>query len=270
MCRPAVLAAALRRLSSSTEWKRLLDAADRLPGTLTELPERLTRAADELVEVACRLARALTDISYGLSRALADISDRLAGPLANVTHRIASALADVADGLACALADILERPFCPLANVLCGITGLVDRLTRALADLGDRPTQPLHQLGISIEARHQAVDNRGDVVEPGLQHRLRLHAFYVELYAAEVNVDAHVELDQVQHVRLHGEMGVEVVELEMDQVHPQLRHVQQDVRRSAQIAFLAALVAPVLAVADVFAAAGALSRARTVPALLTA
>ena len=140
LCRPAVLAAALPRLSSSTEWKRLLDAADRLPGTLTELSERLTRAADELIEVACRLARALTDISHGLSRALTDISDRLAGPLANITHRLASALADVTDRLACALADILERPFCPLANVLRGVTGFVDRLTRALADLGDRPT----------------------------------------------------------------------------------------------------------------------------------
>ena len=168
------------------------------------------------------------------------------------------------------LSDILERPFGALADVLRGVAGLVDGLTRALADLGDGPTQPLHQLWIAIEARHQTVDDRGDVVEPGLQHHLRLHALYVELHSAEVDVDTHVELDQIQHIRLHGEMGIEVVELEMDQVDPQLGHVEQDVRRSARIAFLAARVAPVLAVGLVFAPARPLSRARAVPALLTA
>jgi hypothetical protein len=43
-------------------------------------------------------------------------------------------------------------------------------------------------------------------------------------------------------------VGVEVVQLEVDQVHLQLGHVQQDVWRASPIFLFEALVLPVLAV----------------------
>jgi hypothetical protein len=63
-----------------------------------------------------------------------------------------------------------------------------------------------------------------------------------------VNVDADVELDEVQHPGLERDVGVEVVQLEVDQVHLQLGHVQQDVWRASPIFLFEALVLPVLAV----------------------
>src|SRR5829696_1307892 len=211
----------------------LADAANRLPGSLPQLPERLACAADELVQVA-----------RGLPGPLADIADSLAGTLADIAHGLPGAFADVAHGLAGPLSDILERSLGSLPDLLGGVAGLVDRLARALTDLRDRTAQPLHELGVAVEARHQAIDDRRDVIEPGLQQRFHFDAPYVQHHAAEV-----------------------VVELEVDQINPQLRHVEEDVGRTTRIAFLAAHEAPVLARALVVAPPRALRRPRSVSAL---
>jgi hypothetical protein len=230
----AVLLSALSRLSVPQGTRGglpelsdfLADAADRLPSTLAELSERLPGAADQLVEIAGCLPRALSDVADGLSGPLSDVADCLSGPLSDVPDGLPSSLADVAYRLARTLADILERPLGALPDLLGGVPGLVDCLTRTLANLGDCAAQPLYELGVAIEARHEAVDDRGDVIEPGLQHGLHLDALYVELDSAEVDIDADVELDEIEHVRLDGEVSVEVVQLEMDQVDSQLRHVE--------------------------------------------
>src|SRR5829696_9505107 len=233
----------------------LADAANRLPGSLPQLPERLACAADELVQVARGLPGPLADIAHSLAGTLADIADSLAGALADIAHSLAGTLADiahglpgafadVAHGLAGPLSDILERSLGSLPDLLGGVAGLVDRLARALTDLRDRTAQPLHELGVAVEARHQAIDDRRDVIEPGLQQRFHFDAPYVQHHAAEV-----------------------VVELEVDQINPQLRHVEEDVGRTTRIAFLAAHEAPVLARALVVAPPRALRRPRSVSAL---
>src|SRR5215203_4730724 len=245
----------------------LADAANRLPGSLPQLPERLACAADELVQVARGLPGPLADIAHSLAGALADIADSLAGTLADIAHGLPGAFADVAHGLAGPLSDILERSLGSLPDLLGGVAGLVDRLARALTDLRDRTAQPLHELGVAVEARHQAIDDRRDVIEPGLQQRFHFDAPYVQHHAAEVDVDPDIQLDEIQHIGLDGQMGVEVVELEVDQINPQLRHVEEDVGRTTRIAFLAAHEAPVLARALVVAPPRALRRPRSVSAL---
>jgi hypothetical protein len=71
-----------------------------------------------------------------------------------------------------------------------------------------------------------------------------------------VRVDADSELDEVEHVRLDGDMSVEIVELEVDQVDLELRHVQEDVRWARRILLLSLHVTPVLDVGVVGLATG--------------
>ena len=87
----------------------------------------------------------------------------------------------------------------------------------------------LEQLGIAVERGHHAVDDRCHVVEPDLEERLRLDSLDVESDASEVDVDAHCELHEVEHVCLEGHVRVEVVELEMKTVDLDDRNVQEDV-----------------------------------------
>src|SRR5512133_1803575 len=245
-----------RRLSGA-----LADVADRLSGALADVADRLSGA---LAHVSDRLPGALADVPDGLSGALADIADRLARALADVAHGMAGALADVAGRLAAALADVLQRRRGALADVLGRVARLVDGLAGALAHLGDGPAEALDQLGVAVEAGHQAIDDRADVVEPGLHDQLRLDALDVELDPAQVKVDAHVELDQVQDPCLEGHMRIEVVKLEVDRVDPQLGHVEQDVGRPDAVLLVLVDVLAVLAVGLVDLVASLLGRAQPV------
>jgi hypothetical protein len=182
------------------------------------------------------------------------------GALADVAHGLPGALADVAGGLAGALPDIRQRRLRALADVLRGVARLVDGLAGALAHLRHRPAEPLHQLRVAVEARHQAIDDGRDMVEPGLEDQLRLDALDVELDPAEVNVDADVELDEVQHPRLERHVGIEVVELEVDRVDPQLGHIEQDVGRPDAVLLVLVHVLAVLAVGLVDLVPGLLRR----------
>src|SRR5829696_4553324 len=272
----AVLRAALSCLAGAAESARrglsdlpdsLAGAAERLPCSLPRLADSLADAANRLPDSLARLPESLADVANSLAGALADIAHSLAGTLADIAHGLPGAFADVAHGLAGPLSDILERSLGSLPDLLGGVAGLVDRLARALTDLRDRTAQPLHELGVAVEARHQAIDDRRDVIEPGLQQRFHFDAPYVQHHAAEVDVDPDIQLDEIQHIGLDGQMGVEVVELEVDQIDPQLRHVEEDVGRTTRIAFLAAHEAPVLARALVVAPPRALRRPRSVSAL---
>jgi hypothetical protein len=201
-----------------------------------------------------------------LACALADVPDCLAGTLADASHGLASAFPDVAHRLAGALPDILKGALGALSDLLGRVTRLVDRLTRTLADLGDRPAQPLDELRVAIKARHQTVDDGGDVIQPGLEQRLDLDALYVERHLAQVDIDSNVQLDEVQHIGLDRQVRVEVIELEVDQVYPQLWNVEQNVGRPTGIALLAAFVPAELPIGLVAAPASPLRRSRSVSA----
>jgi hypothetical protein len=199
---------------------------------------------------------------------LPDVADRLPGALPDVADGLPGALADVADRLPGALPNVAQRRLRALPDVLRRVAGLVDRFARALADLGDRAAQTLHELGVAIEARHQAIDDRGDVVEARLEHQLGLDALDVELDPAQVHVEAHVELDEVQDPRLEGDVRIEVVELEVDGVDPQLGDVEQNVGRSDAVLLVLVHVLAVLAVRLVDLVPSLLCRALAVRVLV--
>jgi hypothetical protein len=241
-------------------------ASDRLARALAGLPQRLADAAHELVEVAHRLAGPLTHVTDGLAGTLADVPDGVAGALTDIAHGLARTLAHLTDSLAGAVTDVRQRRLGALPHVLGRVARLVDGLTRTLADLRDGSTEPLHQLGIAVQARHEPIDDGSDVVEPGLQDQLGLDALDVELDPAEVHVETDVELDQVEHLCLERHMSVEVIELEVNEVDLELRHIEKDVRRSSRVLLLTLDVAPVLAIGVVARAPCLLRRTRSIPA----
>jgi hypothetical protein len=237
-----------------------------LAGALADLADGLPGAAHEPLDVADRLAGALPKTADRLSGALAHVAHGLSGALAHVADGLTRALADVPDRLAGSLANVLQSALRALSELLHRIAGLTDSLTGALADLRDRAAQPFDELGVAVEARHEAVHDGSHVIEPRLQDRLHLDALEVEEDTAQMHVEPDVELHEVEDVRLDRQVGVEVVELEVDRVDAQLRNIEEDIGLPARLALLTALPAPELALAQVVTLAGPLGRSRSVAA----
>ena len=105
-----------------------------------------------------------------------------AGSLADVLDRSLGAFADVFDGAAGALAELADGP------------------AGALADRFEGVGDALQHLRVAVERGQDAVDDRGDVVEPRPQQRLGFDALDVELDLAQLGMDADAQLDQVEYL----------------------------------------------------------------------
>ena len=108
--------------------------------------------------------------------------------------------------------------------------GLVQQVAGSATDVFDGTPDALQQLRIAVERGGDAGENRSDVVEPRLQQRLRLHSLDLQLHLVEPRLDADTELNQVLHLRQHGDLGVKVLDLEVDLVHLHNRDVDHDIR----------------------------------------
>jgi hypothetical protein len=122
-------------------------------------------------------------------------------------------------------------------------TGLSDRLPRA-------PTHLLHDfvylvahpeqerfedLWVAVDSGEHPADDRGNPIEPYLEHRLRLDALDVQHDLAESNIRSDVEPEQVQHVRFQRHPRPQVINLEVDLLDLELRHVEQHVRLAGRL-----------------------------------
>ena len=218
--------------------RELVHVADRLPCAFAYVADGLARALADLTDslacafayVADGLARALADLTDRLARALADLTDRLARALANLADGLARALSDLADGIAGALAKHRKRLPGALADLLDCLAGLAHHVTGSSADVLDRLTEAVDELRVAVDGGHDAIDDRGHVVEADLEQCLRLDALDVDLELAQVDVHSDVQGDQVENLCLERHMGVEVGELEVDLVDLEHRDVEQHVR----------------------------------------
>ena len=131
-------------------------------------------------------------------------------------------LADVFDGAAGAFADVLDR----LAGTLAD---LADAFAGALAHLLERLADAFEQLRVAIERGQDAIDDRGHVVEAGPQQGLRFDAFDVQLDFAELDMNADAQLDQVEDLGVQRDASLEVVQLEVDLIDLDDRHVDDDI-----------------------------------------
>jgi hypothetical protein len=189
-----------------------------LAGALTQLPHRLADTADHLVEVPGRLPGALSDALHRLSGSLPELADGLACSLAHLADGLPGALADLRQGLLGSLADVLD-----------GFAALAKGVTGARADVLDRLAEALDQLRVAVDGGHYPVDDGCDVIQTHLDQRLGLHARDVDAKLSEVYVYAHRQIHQLEHLRLEGDVGVEIVELEVDLVHLDHGDVEEDV-----------------------------------------
>lgn len=104
----------------------------------------------------------------------------------------------------------------------------------ARAELIERRADPIDEpqekLRVVIDRRHHPIDDRREVVEADLQQRVRLDTFDPEVDAAELGVDADVELQKVEDLGLECDARLQRVELEIDLVDLERRDVEEDVR----------------------------------------
>ena len=98
-------------------------------------------------------------------------------------------------------------------------------------DVAEGLADALEQLRIAVERGEHAREDLGDVVQAGLQQRLRLHPLDVELDLAEPRRGPGMDLDEVPGLGEHGEMDPQVIQLELDLVDLDDRRVDVDVDR---------------------------------------
>ncbi len=67
-------------------------------------------------------------------------------------------------------------------------------------------------------------------MEPHPELRLDVHPLDVQFDPPEAHVRPDVQLEEVQHLRLQGDMGFEVVDLQVQFVDMESGNVQEDVR----------------------------------------
>jgi ABC-type transporter Mla subunit MlaD len=175
----------------------LIQVPDGLAGTFADVTHGL---AGTFADVTDGLAGTFADVADGLAGTFADIADGLAGAFADAADGPAGAFADLTNALAGALTDVLEGLLGALAGILDGLAGLAEHVAATGADVLDRRTEALQQLRITVERRHHAVHDGRHVVETDLHERLRLDPANVQADPPEVDVNADLELDEVEHV----------------------------------------------------------------------
>jgi hypothetical protein len=72
----------------------------------------------------------------------------------------------------------------------------------------------LDDLRVVVDRRQDAVDDPGDVVQAHLEQRVRLDTLDRQRDAPELGLDADVELEQLEDIRLQRHAGTQVLDLE--------------------------------------------------------
>jgi hypothetical protein len=177
------------------------------------------------------LDRGVETLAYQIACTSADVFDRRVETL---THQLARAGTYVFHGgvepfahqLAGASADVFDRrgEARPLGaeQLACAFTHVFDRRAYAF-------DEPLDDLRVAVYGGEHPVEDGGHVVEPDLQERLRLDPLYNELDPAEVRINPDRELHEVKHLSVERHLRPQVVELEVDLVHLDDRHVEQHI-----------------------------------------
>jgi hypothetical protein len=216
-------------------------------GTFADI---LDRRASAFSDVRHRGAGTRTDVFYGRTGALSYLTNGMARARTDVFYGRSSARAYIFDGRVEPFAYQVARS-CPyvldggietLANQLTGagayvLDGRVEALTHQVARTlsyirncgADTLYQLLDDLRVAVYGGEDPVQDGGHVVEPDLQERLRLNALDDQLDPAEVRIDANRQLYQVEHLREEVDLRPQVVQLEIDLVHLDHGHVEQNV-----------------------------------------
>jgi hypothetical protein len=127
------------------------------------------------------------------------------------------------------LPDVLHRALRALAGALQDVAGIAEQIPRSATHVAECLAYALEQLRVAIECGEDARQDRRHVVQSRLQQRLRLHALNLELDFAEARGGTSVDLDEVASLGQDGEVGPQVIELELDLIDLDDRRVDIDI-----------------------------------------
>src|SRR5215211_5257148 len=178
------------------------------------------------------MAGARADILYGRTRARADVFHSRACARTDVLHSRASAGAYVLHGRVEPLAyqltgtstDVFHGRVESLPDQLAGartdilhsrVEPFADQITGTLSDVrncgADALYQLLDDLRVAVYGGEDPVQDGGDVIEPDLEQRLRLHALNDQLHPAKVRIDTDRQLHQIEHLREEVDLRPQIV-----------------------------------------------------------
>jgi len=170
----------------------------------------------------------LGDVLSGPADALTEVPGSL--PHAT-THRLdpgAGTLADLLYRAPRTLADLLYRAPRTLAD-------LPQAASRALADLGSSRTDSAGQIGqnlrVIIDRPHHLAEDQRDLVQANLELGDRIHALDIKQDTRQRHLGAHMKLEQIQDAGLQGDLGLEVVDFEVDFLNLEGRNVKEHIGR---------------------------------------
>jgi hypothetical protein len=204
----------------------LLESLRRVTGLLAHLPRSLANALPNLPD---RPADTLFESAKRLPRCLAEPAECLA--------RLAGELTDRAAGAKCLPCRICQPTNC-LACRSAGSQGLLADLADVADRVVERLNEPLENLWVPIQGRERAIEDVVEILQPYLQSRLSLHAFYVHLDLAQADVDSCDHLEKVGELRPEREMRLEVLDVNVNLLDLQFADVDEDIRVVTRFATL--------------------------------
>ncbi len=198
----------------------LADALSGLPDALSDsLPGLAEPLADPLAGLRDTLPGALAEVSDPLPDALPELSDTLSGTLAHIRERLVGALAD-----------LRKRLLGALAGVLGDVSGGPEELPGSCPRVLDGPADSAQELWVSVERHGDALDDRVHGVEARIEEGLCLDPVDLELDLVEADLGADAELGQPAHLGDHRHLSPQILDLDLDLVDLDHRHVDDHVR----------------------------------------
>jgi hypothetical protein len=199
--------------------RRVTSLLGHLPGSLANaLPNLPERPPDTLFESAERLPGCLAEPADCLARLAGELTDRAAW----------------AECLSCRI----RQPANCLACRSAGSQGLRADLADVADRVVERLNEPLENLRVPVQGRKRAIENVVEILQPYLQSRLSLHAFYVHLDLAQADVDSCDHLEKVGEFRPEREMRLEVLDVNVNLLDLQFADVDEDIRVVTRLATL--------------------------------
>jgi len=226
--------------------RALPDALDALLGAL---PDALDALLGALADALDALLGALADALDALLGALAKALDALLGALAKALDALLGALAKALDALLRAAADAGNAPSGTATDVLNGALGALagashdvarvgEQIVGSATDVAQGLADALEQLRVPVKRGEDATEELRDVAKAGLEQRLRLDTLDLQLYLPEPDSGAGAYLDEVPGLGEHGEVGSQIVHLELDLVHVDDGSVDVDVDRLVDLVWI--------------------------------
>src|SRR5215212_3613255 len=105
--------------------------------------------------------------------------------------------------------------------------GVHSCLFRSPSRLVHRGQRLAEELGAVLQGRQHLAEDSSHVVQAGLELGLRFYALDPQLYLAQLRFEADIDLDQIREGGLEGYPHLQVLDLQVDLLHVELRHVQQ-------------------------------------------